>query len=100
MSEVANTPIVALTANVLADQIEACRAAGMDDHLAKPYSRKQLISLITRWLPAHLAQLKAQYPQGVSEHLLPELLAQFTGPQTPQTHYTRPALRVVGGSRG
>jgi signal transduction histidine kinase/DNA-binding response OmpR family regulator len=49
-------PIVALTANALVGDADTCRAAGMDDHLAKPYSRKQLISLIARWLPAHLVQ--------------------------------------------
>ncbi|MGX4772432.1 ATP-binding protein [Bradyrhizobium guangdongense] len=29
-------PIVALTANVMTEDVEACRAAGMDGHLAKP----------------------------------------------------------------
>jgi two-component system, sensor histidine kinase and response regulator len=50
------TPIVALTANALVGDADVCRAAGMDDHLAKPYSRKQLISLMARWLPAHLVE--------------------------------------------
>jgi len=49
-------PIVALTANALVGDADTCRAAGMDDHLAKPYSRKQLISLMARWLPAHLVE--------------------------------------------
>jgi len=52
-------PIVALTANALVGDADVCRAAGMDDHLAKPYSRKQLISLIARWLPAHLVERSA-----------------------------------------
>ena len=47
-------PIVALTANALVGDADACRAAGMDDHLAKPYSRRQLGSIMARWLPAHL----------------------------------------------
>ncbi|MDP1691260.1 MAG: response regulator [Burkholderiaceae bacterium] len=49
-------PIVALTANALVGDADVCRAAGMDDHLAKPYSRKQLIALMARWLPAHLVE--------------------------------------------
>jgi PAS domain S-box-containing protein len=49
-------PIVALTANALVGDAETCLAAGMDDHLAKPYSRKQLTTVMARWLPAHLVQ--------------------------------------------
>ncbi len=48
MPEAANVPIVALTANVLADQIEACRAAGMDDHLAKPIKPDALNETLDR----------------------------------------------------
>jgi len=49
-------PIIALTANALVTEADTCRAAGMDDHLAKPYSRNQLGSLMARWLPAHLVE--------------------------------------------
>jgi HPt (histidine-containing phosphotransfer) domain-containing protein len=28
----------------------------MDDHLAKPYSRKQLGTIMARWMPAHLVE--------------------------------------------
>jgi CheY-like chemotaxis protein/HPt (histidine-containing phosphotransfer) domain-containing protein len=45
-------PIIALTANALVGDAEACRASGMDDHLAKPYTRKQLAQVMSRWLPA------------------------------------------------
>lgn len=41
-------PIVALTAQVFTDQIEACRAAGMTDHLAKPFSPTSLLDAVTR----------------------------------------------------
>jgi CheY-like chemotaxis protein len=46
---VRNTPIVALTANVMADQIASCREAGMNDHLAKPIDRDQLRQIIATW---------------------------------------------------
>jgi two-component system, sensor histidine kinase and response regulator len=49
-------PIVALTANALVGDADACRAAGMDDHLAKPYSRKQLATTMARWLPSQLVE--------------------------------------------
>jgi CheY-like chemotaxis protein/HPt (histidine-containing phosphotransfer) domain-containing protein len=44
-------PIVALTANALEGDREICIAAGMDDYLAKPFSRDQLLSTLSRWLP-------------------------------------------------
>jgi PAS domain S-box-containing protein len=43
------TPILALTANVLPDQIEACRRGGMDDHVGKPIDPKDLLSKIAQW---------------------------------------------------
>jgi PAS domain S-box-containing protein len=43
------TPIVALSANVLPEQVAACRAAGMNDHVAKPISPPDLIAKIARW---------------------------------------------------
>jgi PAS domain S-box-containing protein len=43
------TPILALSANVLPEQIAACAAAGMDDHVAKPISPGDLLSKIARW---------------------------------------------------
>ena len=47
-------PIVALTANALVGDAEQCMAAGMDDHLAKPYTRPQLAEKLARWLPSEL----------------------------------------------
>ena len=43
-------PIVALTANAFDEDAAQSMAAGMDAHLAKPYSREQLLELLRRWL--------------------------------------------------
>ena len=45
----ATTPIVAMTANVLPDQIARCLEAGMDDHLGKPMKPAELLNAIARW---------------------------------------------------
>jgi len=43
------TPIVAMTANVLPEQVANCIAAGMDDHLGKPINPSRLLEAVARW---------------------------------------------------
>ena len=45
-------PIVALTANAFADDVAACLDAGMQAHVAKPFSLSSLQDALDRWLPA------------------------------------------------
>jgi PAS domain S-box-containing protein len=48
-TSVRNIPIVALTANVMDEEIVSCREAGMNDHLAKPIDRDRLRQIIATW---------------------------------------------------
>jgi signal transduction histidine kinase len=43
-------PIVAMTANVFREDIEKCRAAGMDDHVGKQLSRDDIMTTMRKYL--------------------------------------------------
>lgn len=45
-------PVIALTATAFAEEREACRTAGMDDHVAPPVDAQQLCATLLRWLHA------------------------------------------------
>ena len=44
-------PIVAMTANTMAHDLEACRSAGMNAHVGKPFHIDQLVALLTKLVP-------------------------------------------------
>ena len=44
-------PIIALTANVVDEYVKKCIAAGMNAHVAKPFSTKELYGVMARFAP-------------------------------------------------
>ncbi len=46
-------PVLAVTASALPEQVAACRAAGMDGHLAKPIDRESLLAAVQRLAAGH-----------------------------------------------
>ncbi len=52
---VRDIPIVALTASAMPAEVARCRAAGMNDHLAKPIEREALLAAVANWSRAGMA---------------------------------------------
>jgi PAS domain S-box-containing protein len=46
-------PIVALTAHAMPQARAECVEAGMNDYLAKPVNKAELIAMMARWVPSH-----------------------------------------------
>lgn len=57
-SDMAPTPIVAVTAHALKGDEDRCLAAGMDDYLSKPISPEKLGAKIEQWLPSLADQIR------------------------------------------
>lgn len=51
LAEAPRLPVIALTANALHEDENRCIACGMDDYLAKPVAREELLATLARWAP-------------------------------------------------
>ena len=64
-----HTPIVALTANVMEEDIESYISMGMDDFVAKPIVKSKLEAILNRYLSQDVSTLNDELTLGVAEYL-------------------------------
>ncbi len=94
------TPIVALTANVLAGQFQSCLDAGMDDVLAKPLEPARLEDVLERFVLGSIACAAAAAPrlQGPSLASAPLDLARLGSLAAEDTAFMRELLAAFQAS--
>ncbi|MCL2631118.1 MAG: ATP-binding protein [Firmicutes bacterium] len=68
------TPIVALTANIMPDDLEICRDHGMIDYLGKPYTSRELWNCLSKYLSASDTQGISKEVQAVRDDELKKRL--------------------------
>jgi signal transduction histidine kinase/DNA-binding NarL/FixJ family response regulator len=70
----ASAPIVAMTANVLSEQVQACLDAGMNGHVGKPFRRDELLAEVRKYAKVSPTTAPAQPAPAPEEALLdPEI---------------------------
>ncbi len=89
----ADLPIVAMTANVMASDIERCKDAGMIDHVGKPIDVDELMDKLERWVRISTPRAAARRAPD------PDTIAGvWTLPDQIPGIFLKPGLRNAGGN--
>lgn len=83
-SSARHTPILAMSASAFGSDVQACRDAGMDDHIAKPFLPKELLARLEVWIAS-------AHPEARSAAIEPH--------RHVMDHTTGPVLEAVGQAR-
>ncbi|MCP4353076.1 MAG: response regulator [Desulfobacterales bacterium] len=75
-----DVPILAMTANAMADDRERCIKAGMNDHISKPVKPEKLYETLIRWIIPDAAPNISQETITPSKPTLPEPVGSFQPP--------------------
>jgi PAS domain S-box-containing protein len=78
-------PIVAITAAAISEELDRCRAAGMDDTLTKPVTLEQLEAMLQRWLPGELSARRSAPAQAKPSPSGPPTTPVMAPAMTPET---------------
>jgi len=94
-------PIIAITANAIEGDRQACLSAGMNDYLAKPFTPASLINTVRRWAPAGVGEAPpptpADPPDGLDAAIdLDHLAAMLGGDRSKVGKYVDLFVRVTG----
>ena len=96
-------PIIAMTANAMKADLEACLAAGMNDHVTKPIERKALVQSLRRWLPQRqpiegIDVAGSLRRLGLEYETFKRMLVRFADTQGPTLDALRSAVAVGDGA--
>ena len=91
----AELPIVAMTANAMQVHKEECIAAGMNDFIAKPFEPKQLFSVIFKWVAGSGDMYMIHMPEATIE-----IGAEIPLPARIEGLDLRAGLRRMAGMKG
>jgi len=96
VGRLSQVPIIAMTANAMASDREACLAAGMNDHVGKPFELDHLVAILHSHTGGHLG---AQDPQLPAAHVA-TAADNATHDHPPGDLDVQGALNRVGGDTG
>ncbi len=91
LPQFASLPILAMTANAMADDKQQCFAAGMNAHIAKPIDVNELYRTMAQWL------VSPQQPDTVALPQAPQPRLNVSAAARPATTQSEAALPVIAG---